>query len=130
MVAVLRPEQVETIASVAERLESKGLAEESHALRSLVAELESEPQEISPSSAAQILYVTPQTVRNWVRAGVLPGRQDQNGRFYIPVKALTHAIEMRAAFALAPDVVISDDEIDAEIEAYRAERRAQATAQQ
>lgn len=126
MVAVLRPDQVETIASVAKRIASKGLVEESRALQTLVAEFESEPQEISPSVAAQILYVTPQTVRNWVRAGVLPGRQGRNGRFSIPVRALSHAIEMRAVLPDVPAGTVSDEEIDAAIEEVRAERRRQA----
>lgn len=72
---------------------------------------------------ARILGVTPQTVRNWVRGGVLPGRRDQTGHFYVHAKALTHALEMQAAFATAPRVEITGAEIDAEIEAVRAERR-------
>lgn len=123
MVAVLRPEQVEAIASIVEQLEGKGLTEESRRLRDLLAEFESGPQEVSASTAARILEVTPQTVRNWVRGGVLPGRRDQTGHFYVQATALTHALEMHAAFSTAPRVEITGAEIDAEIEAVRAERR-------
>lgn len=127
MMAVVTPEQVETITSVAEQLEGKGLVEESRALRALVAELESGPQEVSASTAARILEVTPQTVRNWVRNGILAGRKDRTGHFYVQARALTHALQMHAVFATAPAVQITGAEIDAEIEAVRAERRERAT---
>lgn len=123
MVAVLKPEQVETIVSVANELEGKGLVEESRRLRDLLAEFEKRPKEVSASTAARILEVTPQTVRNWVRGGVLPGHRDQTGHFYVQATALTHALELQAAFATAPRVEITGAEIDAEIEAVRAERR-------
>lgn len=128
MVAVVRPEQVETITSVAEQLEGKGLVEESRALRALVAEFASGPQEVAASTAARILEVTPQTIRNWVRGGILPGRKDRTGHFYVQATALTHALEVHAVLATAPSVEIAGAEIDAEIAAVRAERRERTTA--
>ena len=57
------------------------------------------------STASEILAVTPQTVRNWVRGGILSGRQ---------------------ALPDAPAGAIPDEKIDAEIEAVRFEHRARA----
>lgn len=58
-----------------------------------------------------------------MRGGVLPGRRDQTGHLHVQATALTQALEMQAALATAPRVEITGAEIDAEIEAVRAERR-------
>jgi len=72
-------EQIEALDAVAERLDARGLVEESRTLRALLAQLQRTPREVPASTAAEILHVTPQTVRNWVRSGILPGRRDRTG---------------------------------------------------
>lgn len=78
------------------------------------------------STAAEILRVTPQIIGNWVRGGILPGRWDRSGDCYVSLDALEPAIRMRQAWPDPPARQFTDEEIDAEIEAVRAERRARA----
>jgi hypothetical protein len=116
-------EHLAALADVAARLDAKGLADESRRVRVVLAQLELAPREVPASAAAEILAVTPQTVRNWVRGGRLPGRRDRTGHFYVPVDALEPAIRLREVLPDQPAGPITDEEIDAEIEAVRRERR-------
>jgi hypothetical protein len=125
--AVVREEQIETLSALADRLDARGLGEESQSLRRVLSEIEHLTSEVPAASAAEILGVTPQVIRNWVRAGILPGRRDRTGRFYVNAEALRPALDMRRARPDAPPRALTDDEIDAEIEAVRAERRSRAT---
>jgi hypothetical protein len=128
MVGLVTKEQLETLGAVAERLDSRGLKDESRALREILAELQRSPREVPASAAAEILRVTPQTVRNWVRSGILPGRRDSTGHFRVSVDALEPTIRLNQ---LMPSVskelaAISNDDIETEIKAVRAARRASA----
>jgi hypothetical protein len=123
VIGLVTDEQIAALADVAARLDAKGLADESRRVRAVLDQLEQAPREIPASAAAEVLAVTPQTVRNWVRGGLLPGRQDRTGHFYVPVDALEPAIRLREALPDQPAGPITDEEIDAEIEAVRRERR-------
>jgi hypothetical protein len=71
--------------------------------------------------------VTPQTIRNWIRAGTLPGRRDATGHFLVRLDALEPTIRLSQ---FLPDVAAgsySDEEIDAAIKAVRARRQARST---
>ena len=114
--------QVEVLQSVAEALQAKGLSEESRALRGVVSAVRGSSDEYSAPEAAEILGVTPQTIRNWVRGSVIPGRRDATRHYWVPKQALAGAVALRAASPeQAVDVI--DEEIDAEIAAVRAARR-------
>jgi hypothetical protein len=129
VIRLVTGEQIESLHAVAERLDSRGLADESRVLREILdqleldmlAQLERGPSEVSASIAARILEVTPQTIRNWVRSGILAGRQNRTGRFYVSFDALEPALRMREILPDQPAGTISDDEIDA----ARVERREQ-----
>ncbi len=98
-------------------------------VREVLAQLEQAPRELRAATAAKLLAVTPRTIRNWVRAGVLPGRRDQTGHFYVTVDALEPAIRLRQVLPTDPAdgaATVTDEAIDAEIEAVRAGRRAHA----
>jgi hypothetical protein len=116
-------EHIAALADVAARLDAKGLADESRRVRAVLAQLEQVPREVPASAAAAILAVTPQTVRNWVRGGLLPGRRDRTGHFYVPVDALEPAIRLREVLPDRQVGPITDEEIDAQIAAVRRERR-------
>jgi DNA-binding transcriptional regulator YiaG len=124
MARVLTERELNAIRKLAERLEKKGLATEGRQLRSIISP-DSERTEVKASEAAAILRVTPQTVRNWVRSGLLNGRVDPTGHILVPVAALRPAIEMDAAMPhrSRSEGKITDDEILEEIAAHRAERR-------
>jgi hypothetical protein len=129
VIGLVTREQIEMLGAVAERLEASGLKEDSRILQEVLAQLERTPREVPASTAAEILHVTSQTIRNWVRGGILPGRQDRTGHFYVSVDALEPTIRLNQ---LMPNVseelaATSDDEIDAEIQAVRAGRRMAAT---
>lgn len=74
-------EQVEALDRVAERLDARGLRDESKVLRQVVEQVQGAPREVPASTAAEILHVTPQTIRNRVRGEILPGRQDSTVHF-------------------------------------------------
>lgn len=126
MAGFVTHEQVEALDRVAERLDARGLRDESKVLRQVVEQVQGAPREVPASTAAEILHVTPQTIRNRVRGEILPGRQDSTGHFWVSLDALEPTIRLNE---LMPDVpeelaAISDEEINAEIEAVRAECRA------
>jgi hypothetical protein len=126
-VGLVTQQQIDALSAILERLDARGLKEESHALREVVTQLQRSPEEVPASTAADILMVTPQTIRNWVRAGTLPGRRDATGHFLVRLDALEPAIRLNE---LLPDVAAgsySDEEIDAAIEGVRARRRARNT---
>lgn len=121
MIALVTGEQIKTLDGVARRLDASGLVDESRALREVLAELQQAPREVPASTAAEILHVTPQTVRNWVRAGILPGRRDRTGHFQVSLDALEPTIRLNQLMPNVSDelAAISDDEIDAEIQAVK-----------
>ena len=116
-------EQGSKLRHLAEQLEARGLRQESQALGALLGELDVVPEWVGTAEAAEILLVTQQTVRNWVRAGVLPGRRDPTGHVHVARDALLPALRQRDASPTRAAVAISDDEVDVEIAAFRAERR-------
>jgi len=124
--ALLSQKQIRRLSSLARRLDAHGLKEESRTLREVLAEIENSPRELSASAAARILEVTPQTVRNWVRGAVLPGRKDRTGHFHVGLDSLTAALELRRVLPGGRPGALTEDEIDAEIEGVRTERRARA----
>ena len=130
VIGVVTSEQMETLCAVAERLDARGLEDESRMLREVLAQVEQAPREAPASTAAAILEVTPQTVRNWVRRGLLPGRRDPTGHFYVSLDALETASRLRQALPDQPTGAITDQEIDAEIDAVRADRRARGAIEQ
>ena len=121
MVNVLTDQEINTLRQVAHILEQRGLPEESAALWEVLAA--GRRDEVRASTAARILHVTPQTVRNWVRRGTLDGRIDPTGHVYVQASSLAPAVEMDAAMPRrsAADPEITDDEIVAEVAAYRAD---------
>jgi hypothetical protein len=125
VIALVNQEQIDILAAVVERLDARGLEEESRALRELLVQLQGSADEVSASAAAEILRVTPQTVRNWVRGGILPGRRDQTGHFQVSLAALMPTIRLIRMMPNVSDeqATITDDEIDEEIQAVRAARR-------
>jgi hypothetical protein len=135
VIRLVTGEQLETLHAVAERLNSRGLGDESRILREILDQLEQDvearlergPSEVSASIAARILEVTPQTIRNWVRSGILAGRLNRTGRFYVSFDALEPALRMREILPDQPAGAISDEAIDDEIDAARVERQAQNT---
>lgn len=130
VVGLVTDEQLEALGTVAARLDAKGLAEESRILHSVLDQLVRAPREIPASSAAEILGVTQQTVRNWVRAGVLPGQRDRTGHFYVSAEALAPALRLRQVLPGGSGDMVSEQEIDDEILAARNARRARAATDQ
>lgn len=122
-IGLVTHEHIAALSEVAARLDAKGLADESRRVRAVLAALERAPRELPASAAADILAVTPQTVRNWVRGGLLPGRRDRTSHFYVPVDALEPAMRLREVLPDQPAGTILDEAIDAEIAAVRRERR-------
>src|ERR1700676_3859098 len=117
MVSVLTELEIDTLRQVARSLEQRGLTAESAALWKVLRA--SRRDEVRASTAARILHVTSQTIRNWVQRGTLSGRIDATGHVYVQASSLAPTIEMDAALprreATEPD--ITDDEILAEIAA-------------
>jgi hypothetical protein len=114
--------QLRALREVAVRLDEQGLHAESGTILSVV-EAVTRARGVSTGDAARVLGVTQQTVRNWVRAGVLAGWCDATGHFLVAPDALGPARAMRSALAEADRPQVSDVDIDAEIAAVRAERR-------
>ena len=126
VIGLVTREQLETLGAVADRLDARGLEDESRMLREILAQLQGVSREVPASTTAELLEVTPQMVRNWVRSGILPGHRDRTGHFYVSLDALEPAVRLRQVLPDAPAGTIPDEEIDAEIEAVRVERRARA----
>jgi hypothetical protein len=125
MACVLTERDVKSIIQLAQRLESQGLVAESETLRAILS-VGSSRREVRAAVAAEILQVTPQTIRNWVKRGIIPGRIDDTGHVFVYGEALRPAIDIHAATPYLPSDAphLSIDAINAEIEAHRAERRA------
>jgi hypothetical protein len=123
--AIVSREHLEALAAMAERLEMRGLDDEGRALREILIQINNGPQEVSESTAAEVLHMPPEIVRTWVQAGILAGRQDETGQFYVPLEILEPTIRLSLAMPDVPEelAAMTDDEINAEIEAVRAERR-------
>ena len=126
VIGLVTREQLETLGAVADRLEARGLEDESRMLREILAQIQGASREVPASTAAELLEVTPQMVRNWVRSGILPGHRDRTGHFYVSLDALEPAVRLRQVLPDARPGTIPDEETDAEIEAVRGERRARA----
>ena len=124
VIGFVTEEQARMLHRVAEQLESQGLHEESEVLHEFLVEIGGQFVTISTAEAAEILCVTQQTIRNWVRAGILAGGQDATGHFYVSREALIPALRMRQVMPDIAEGDVSDEEIDAEIAAVRSERRA------
>ena len=76
---------------------------------------------VRTGQAAKILGVTPQTVRNWVKRGILPGQADASGHIFVEAKALQNTVDLSAALPEWEGEPIGEDEINAQIAALRAE---------
>jgi|GEM_PF-5740919 len=124
VIGFVTEEQTRKLHRVAEQLDMQGFHEESGVLQTLLEEIEGQAATASTAEAAEILSVTQQTVRNRVRAGILAGGQDATGHFYVFREALIPLLQMRRALPDIAEDEVTDDEIDAEIAAVRAERRA------
>ena len=95
-------EQSRKLRWVAEQLETQGLRQESHVLQAVLDEMSGQSASVSSAEAAEILSVTQQTIRNWVRAGILAGGRDATGHFYVFREALASAVRMRHAVNTNP----------------------------
>jgi predicted site-specific integrase-resolvase len=129
IVGVLTRDQLDQLQALIARLERYGVVDEAQSLREVVHAITNGRREVPASVAARILHVTPQTIRNWARAGILAGRQDQTGHFYVSLDELEPAVQLDLAKPELPLELddITDEEIAAEIAAVRAERRRSAT---
>src|SRR3954464_4546504 len=108
MIAMVNQKQIETLAEIAERLDAQGMADESQRLRGVLAEIAPLSGEVPSTAAARILDVTPRVVRNWVRGGILPGRRERTGRFYVNAEALRPALDMRRILPNPPVQPLTD----------------------
>jgi hypothetical protein len=125
-IGLLNEQHVKALRSVAERLAARGLAQESAELRRVLDEVEHPPRYLDAATAGEILTMPERVVRNWVRAGLVPGKQDEAGNCFVERAALQSAIEMRETLPDYTGPELPDEVIDAEIAAVRAERRARA----
>jgi hypothetical protein len=130
IVGVLTQDQLGQLEALARRLDAHGLGDEGQALRAVAESVRRSTREVPASVAAAILHVTPQTVRSWVRSGILAGRQDPTGHFLVAVDSLEPTLALDLAHPDVPNQLanVSDEEINAEIDAVRAARRARAAA--
>ena len=124
MVCVLTKRELRSMEQLAERLESRGMARESETLRSIL-RVAGERSEVRASVAAEIFGVTPQTIRNWVKAGVIAGRIDDTGHVFVSVEALKAVFEMEAATPQRPSSApeLTMDEIQEMVDEVRTEMR-------
>lgn len=127
VIGLVTQEQLETLRAVTERLDARGLEDETRMLREVLAQLRHTERDVPASMAAEILDLSPETICNWVRRGILAGRSDQAGRCFVSLEALEPTLRMRRVLPDAPAGTITDEEIDAEIDAVRAARRARAS---
>ena len=122
-VSVVTGVQLRALREVAVRLDEQGLHAESGTILGVVDAVARKRVGASTGEAAHVLGVTQQTVRNWVRAGVLAGWCDETGHFLVAPDALALARTMRGVLAETHRTEVSEGEIDVEIAAVRAERR-------
>ena len=122
-VSVVTGVQLRALREVAVRLDEQGLHAESGTILGVVDAVARKRTGVSTVEAAQVLGVTQQTVRNWVRAGILAGWCDATGHFLVTPDALVPARTMRRVLAETHRTEVSDGDIDVEIAAVRAERR-------
>lgn len=125
-VRLVTQEQIDDLLDLATRLKVKGLEEESQWLAQVLDDLRAGSDSIPASMAAEILAVTPQTVRNWVRAGIIDGHTDDTGHFYVNAGQLESAIRIRRALPRPSPRSVAETEIDAEIAAVRSTKRREA----
>ena len=86
MIAVLRPEQIQAIVSVAEQLEDKGLVGDSRVLRALVSEFVSGPQEVSRPSRRGSSKLRPRRPVTGYETGFCPGDGIEPATFTLSTK--------------------------------------------
>lgn len=124
MVCILTERELRSMEQLAQRMESRGMAVESETLRNII-RVSSKRREVKASVAAAVFDVSSQTIRNWVKAGMLAGRIDDTGHVLVSVDALRSVIEMDAAMAYQPSAArdFSLDEVQEIVDAVRAERR-------
>lgn len=75
MVRILTTREIHSLQRLASRLDRRGMAGEAEMLRAIL-RAAAECSEVKASVAAQVFRVTPQTIRNWVKAGIVAGRID------------------------------------------------------
>lgn len=123
---ILREPEVRALHDLAERLEERGMHAEGMALREI---LQSQParHEVRASVVAEVVHMPVDTVRGWIRRGIVPGRIDESGEAFVDFEAFESVLALDAALPYAdpssPDV--SEDDILAEIAAVRAEQHRQ-----
>jgi hypothetical protein len=124
---VLTESELVTLEALAEALARKGLTEERDALLGVLRS-GSDRRELSVSEAAALARKSSQTIRNWIKAGWLPARADETNHYYVPVDALLPMLRLRALKPEPPVglVGLSDEELDARIDAAIDRARAQA----
>jgi hypothetical protein len=122
-VRILTTRDLRSLEELARRLENRGLVAESQTLQDILRG-SADHREVRASVAAEILHVTPQTVRNWVKRGLLGGRIDETGHVFVEADALQPAVEMDAALPYLPDSAAdyTIEQINAEIAALRGGR--------
>ena len=95
-------------------------------LREVLAQVRRTQRDVPASTAAEILDVPSETIRNWVRRGILSGQWDRAGHCSVSLDAIEPTLRMRRVLPDTPAGTVTDEEIDAEIDAVRAARRARA----
>ena len=125
MACILTERDLAAVGKLANRLRAKGLVAESDRLLEILRQGTAR-REVRASTAARILRVTPQTIRNWVRRGLLAGRVDRTGHVLVPAYALEDVARLDAVLLALPNppADVTEDDILAEIAAHRAERKA------
>jgi excisionase family DNA binding protein len=123
--AFLTADQAESLGVLAERLAVRGFDEDSRAVREILGQIEIPGGEVSTTTAARILDVTPRTIRGWVRRGTLPGRRDGAGRFRVSLQELRPTVALRDLMPsrVGESGLVSDREIAEEIRRVRGARR-------
>ncbi len=119
-IRLLTEDQIDELTELATSLDRKGLREEGRRLRSVLGRLPAGNDSVPASIAAEVLSVTSQTIRNWVRAGIVAGYRDDTGHFHVKAGELEAAIRLRGALPNTPPLPVTEAEIDAEIAAFRA----------
>jgi hypothetical protein len=124
MVCVLTARELRSVQRLASSLESRGMSAEAEMLRAIL-RVAGERAEVKASVAAEVFRVSPQTIRNWVKSGVVAGRIDSTGHVFVSLDAVKSAFEMEAAMPYQPESTpeLTMDEIQAMVDEVRAQKR-------